>query len=202
MTSDKRYFSALDNTISGKVRFGDDSRIDIKGKGTISFTDMNRDSRKMTDVYWNPNLKSNIISLGQATEAGCDIRFKGEVSTMHDHQGKLLVTAKRSKNRLYKVHMGLKGAPCLYLAAEGESSRWHARLGHANVETIRNMMRKELALGLPKGHIESNICGSCMLGKHARHVFPKATTYRATKVLELLHGVCGPIAPSTQGGNR
>lgn len=40
MTGDVRYFSKLDNTSSGKVRFGDDSRIDIKGKGTISFTDM------------------------------------------------------------------------------------------------------------------------------------------------------------------
>lgn len=32
MTGDQRYFSKLDNTITGKVRFGDDSRIGIKGK--------------------------------------------------------------------------------------------------------------------------------------------------------------------------
>ena len=50
MTGDQRYFSKLDTTITGEVRFGDDSRIDIRGKGTISFTDMNGDSRKMTDV--------------------------------------------------------------------------------------------------------------------------------------------------------
>lgn len=108
MTGDRRYFSKLDSTITGKVRFGDDSRIDIKGKGTIAFTDMKVNSRKMTDVYFIPDLKSNIISLGQATEAGCDIRLRGEQLTMHDQQGKLLVTAKRSRNRLYKVHMGIK----------------------------------------------------------------------------------------------
>jgi len=34
MTGDKRYFSSMDNTITGKVRFGDDSRVDIMGKGT------------------------------------------------------------------------------------------------------------------------------------------------------------------------
>ena len=203
MTGDKRYFSTIDKTISGKVRFGDDSRIDIKGKGTILFTDMNGNSRKMTDVYWIPDLKSNIISLGQATEAGCDIRMKGEVLTMHDQDGKLLVRATRSKNRLYKVRMGIESTPCLFLTAEGEASRWHARLGHANHETIRNMMRKELAIGMPKTHIESNICGSCMLGKQARQSFPKTTTYRATKVLELLHAdLCGPITPSTHGQKR
>lgn len=203
MTGDKRYFSTIDKTISGKVRFGDDSRIGIKGKGTISFTDMNGNSRKMTDVYWIPDLKSNIISLGQATEAGCDIRMKGEVLTMHDQDGKLLVRATRSKNRLYKVRMGIESTPCLFLTAEGEASRWHARLGHANHETIRNMMRKELAIGMPKTHIKSNICGSCMLGKQARQSFPKTTTYRATKVLELLHAdLCGPITRSTHGQKR
>ena len=40
MTGDRRYFSMMDKTITGKVRFGDDSRIDIKGKGTILFVDM------------------------------------------------------------------------------------------------------------------------------------------------------------------
>ena len=64
MTGDRRYFSQIDNTITGKVRFGDDSRIDIKGKCTIAFIDMNGDLRKMTDVYYISDLKSNIISLG------------------------------------------------------------------------------------------------------------------------------------------
>lgn len=32
MTGDKRYISKIDNTVTGKVRFGDDSCIDIKGK--------------------------------------------------------------------------------------------------------------------------------------------------------------------------
>ena len=64
MTGDKRYFSSMDNTITGKVRFGDDSRVDIMGKGTISFIDMNGEARKMTDVYFIPNLRSNVISLG------------------------------------------------------------------------------------------------------------------------------------------
>ncbi|XP_019095568.1 PREDICTED: uncharacterized protein LOC109130457 [Camelina sativa] len=40
MTRDRRYFDSIDTSITGKVRFGDDSRIDIKGKGSIAFTDM------------------------------------------------------------------------------------------------------------------------------------------------------------------
>ena len=95
MTGDQRYFSVLDNTVAGKVSFGDDSKIDIKGKGIISFTDMNGEARRMNDVYFIPDLQSNIISLGQATKSGCDIRLKDDCLTMSDQQGKLLVTAKR-----------------------------------------------------------------------------------------------------------
>lgn len=32
MTGDRRYFSTIDDSVAGKVRFGDDSRIYIKGK--------------------------------------------------------------------------------------------------------------------------------------------------------------------------
>lgn len=117
MTGDRRYFSRIDYTITGKVRFGDDSRIDIREKGTISFIDINGEPRRMTDVYYIPDLKSNIISLGQATEAGCNIRLRGEELTMKDQHGRLLVKAKRSKNRLYKVHMGIQSNARLYLAS-------------------------------------------------------------------------------------
>lgn len=113
MTGNMRYFSKINRDITGKVRFGDDSRIDIKGKGTIEFTYRNREARTMTDVYFIPDLKSNIISLGQATESGCDIRMRGEHLTMHDRDGKLLVKANRSKNRLYKVCMGIRDNACL-----------------------------------------------------------------------------------------
>lgn len=103
MTGDKRYLRLLDDSITGKFKFGDDSRIDIKGKGSIEFIDRNGEARTMTEVYYIMDLKSNIISLGQATEFGCDVRLKEAYLTMHDRDGKLLVKAKRSRNRLYKV---------------------------------------------------------------------------------------------------
>ncbi|KAG7598736.1 Integrase catalytic core [Arabidopsis suecica] len=203
MTGDRRYFDKLDDSVTGKVRFGDDSRIDIKGKGTIAFVDLNGTPRSMTDVYYIPDLKSNIVSLGQATEAGCDIRLKGGYLTMHDREGRLLVRAERSKNRLYKVQMKLKDNACLYLTTLSETSKWHARMGHVNLATLKTMIDKELVQGAPNITLEKEICSSCLLGKQTRKMFPQATTYRATKKLELIHGdLCGPITPSTSAGNR
>ncbi|KAG7583121.1 GAG-pre-integrase domain [Arabidopsis suecica] len=203
MTGDKRYFDQLDETITGKVRFGDDSRINIKGKGTIAFTDSNGKSRIMTEVYFIPDLRSNIISLGQATESGCDIRMKGGLLTMLDPDGKLLVEAERSKNRLYKVRMGLKNRESLYLTTKSDSDRWHARMGHINFATLQNMISRGLVQGVPTFTIQKEICSSCLLGKQTRKMFPQEATYRATKKLELIHGdLCGPITPSTSAGNK
>ncbi|XP_013700001.1 uncharacterized protein LOC106403752 [Brassica napus] len=67
MLGNRAYFAKIDERITGKVRFGDDSRIDIKRKGSIIFISKDGKKKILVDVYFIPDLKSNIISLGQAT---------------------------------------------------------------------------------------------------------------------------------------
>lgn len=73
MTENLSYFSKLDEIIMGNVRFDDDSHIDIKGKGSMLFITKNGERNILTDVYFIHDLKSSTISLGQATEARCEI---------------------------------------------------------------------------------------------------------------------------------
>lgn len=70
MSGDRMFFVSLDERVTGKVRFGDDSRIDIKGKGSVRFIFDGGEKNILKDVYYIPGLRSNIVSLGQATEAG------------------------------------------------------------------------------------------------------------------------------------
>lgn len=122
---------------------------------------------------------------------------------MHDQQGKLLVRAQRGRNKLYKVRMGIRDIEQSYLTEITKSNRWHARLGHINLTTMKAMIQKELVTGVPNISVNSEVCSSCLLGKQARQSFPQTTTYRADKALQLLHGdLCGPINPSTAGGSR
>ncbi|XP_024007928.1 uncharacterized protein LOC112083938 [Eutrema salsugineum] len=105
MTGNRNYFSKLDETVTGKVRFGDDFRINIKGKESILFVSKDGGKKVLANVYFIPDLKSNIISLGQATEDGCDVWMRGDYLTLHYKDGRLLVKANRTHNRLYKVIM-------------------------------------------------------------------------------------------------
>lgn len=108
MTGNLEYFSSLDRRVTRKVRFGDDSRIDVRGKGSILFISKDGKKKILADVYFIPDLRSNIISLRQATESGCDIRMKDDYLTLYDRDGNLMVRSTRSKNRLYKVAMDVE----------------------------------------------------------------------------------------------
>ena len=203
MTRNRDYFTKIDEKITGKVRFGDDSRIDIKGKGSILFASKDGKKKILSDVYFIPDLRSNIISLGQATGASCDVRMKDDYLTLYDRDGNLLIKSVRSKNRLYKVAMDVENNRCLQASKEDDSAVWHARLGQVNIDTMKTMISRDIVTGIPRIYIEKETCASCLLGKQTRRVFPKATTYRATNVLELIHrDLCGPISPPTAASNR
>ena len=79
---------------------------------------------------------------------------------MHDQHGRLLVKANRSKNRLYKVWMGIKDSSQLHLSEISESNRWHARLGHVNTATMRIMIQKELVSGVSNVNVIKDVCSS------------------------------------------
>ncbi|XP_039141206.1 uncharacterized protein LOC120278480 [Dioscorea cayenensis subsp. rotundata] len=105
MTGSRSQFSELDETIVGRVKFGDDSVVDIQGKGTIMFQCQNGEHRLLTDVYFIPSLCSNIVSLGQLDEHGCESVIKGGYLCVYDKGGRLFARVKRSKNRLYILNV-------------------------------------------------------------------------------------------------
>lgn len=48
------------------------------------FLSKHGDKKILADVYYILDLKSNIISLGQATESECEVRMKEDYLTLHD----------------------------------------------------------------------------------------------------------------------
>ncbi|XP_010431329.1 PREDICTED: uncharacterized protein LOC104715634 [Camelina sativa] len=91
MTGNKKLFSSLDMSITGKVKFGDGSFVNIVGKGSIVFVGKTCERRSLKKIYYITDLKHNIISLGQATEFGCEVNMKGDSLTLSDPVGRLLV---------------------------------------------------------------------------------------------------------------
>ena len=76
ITGARSVFSELDSGIRGMVKFGDGSVVEIEGRSTILFVCKGGEHRKLTDVYFIPRLKANLVSLGQLDEIGCFISIE------------------------------------------------------------------------------------------------------------------------------
>ena len=90
-------FSKLDGNVTGTVKFGDGSRVAIRGCDTI-FRCQNGEHRALTDVYYIPQLCSSIISIGQLDERGSEVLIKDGVLRIRDQEHRLLAKVKRSQN--------------------------------------------------------------------------------------------------------
>ncbi|XP_028082748.1 uncharacterized protein LOC114284076 [Camellia sinensis] len=76
MSGKRELFATLDESQQGEVTFGDSIKRPMKGKRTIGITLKNREQQYISNVYYVPNLTSNILSLGQLLEKGYNIRTK------------------------------------------------------------------------------------------------------------------------------
>jgi hypothetical protein len=109
MTGVRSAFTELDSSITGSVKFGDGSRVEICERGTILFRCLNGEHQALTDVYYIPRLRSSIISLGQLDEHGCKIKIEDGVLFIRDQERRLLAKVRRTGNRLYLLDLRPEG---------------------------------------------------------------------------------------------
>ena len=114
MTGTKEAFTVLDESVQGTVKFGDGSLVSTRGRGSVLFKCQNGEHRVLIEVYYIPDLRSNIISLGQMDEVGCKVLIENGELHIYDRARKLLTRVSCSKNRLYTVSLNLT-APSVHV---------------------------------------------------------------------------------------
>jgi len=133
----------------------------------------------LTDVYYIPKLKSNIVSLGQLEEKGFKVVLENGKMCVYDQERALIIAAPRTANRLYTVKFGVVPPVCLLAKFDDEAWRWHARFGHLNFRALRDLSCKRMVDGMPTVNRVEQICDGCVLGKQHRILFPQASNCRA-----------------------
>jgi len=101
MTGTRSVLTQLDESVQGTVRFGDGSRVNIEGVGSMVMQDRHSAHKVLTEVYYIPKLKSNIISLGRLVEKGFEVTLGKGRLFVFDQGGTLLISAPTTANRLY-----------------------------------------------------------------------------------------------------
>jgi len=84
MCGHKHLFLDIEEIKDGHVSFGDSTKVPIKGRGKICFSQKDGKQGTMKDVYYVPDLKNNILSMGQLLEKGYSVFMKDQILHLKD----------------------------------------------------------------------------------------------------------------------
>jgi len=98
MCGDESFFNKLIKVEAKFVSFGDDSKVAVKGHGTIRHMKKDGQIEEIRDIYYVPKLKSNILSMGQMIEKGNSVLMKDRVLYLKDKFGRLVTQLEMRKN--------------------------------------------------------------------------------------------------------
>nr|GEV55447.1 integrase, catalytic region, zinc finger, CCHC-type, peptidase aspartic, catalytic [Tanacetum cinerariifolium] len=184
------------------VRFGNDHVAAILG-----FSDLQWENILITRVYFVEGLGHNLFSVGQFYDSDLEVAFRRNACFVRNLEGVDLLKGDRSTN-LYTINLHeMASASPICLMARASSTKswlWHQRLSHLNFDTINDLARNDLAVGLPKfKYHKEHLCPSCEQGKIKRASHPPKPVPNSRQRSHLLHmDLCGPMRIASINGKR
>nr|XP_009775305.1 PREDICTED: uncharacterized protein LOC104225243 [Nicotiana sylvestris] len=152
-------------------------------------------------MFYVPSLHRNLLSLGQLSEKGYDLRFKYRIGTISDDKFGIIAKFNMNNSRLWPLYLNSDDLPCFSSINCDDTWLWHLRLGHLNFGSLKFLARKNLVDGLPSIDFPNKKCESCILGKKYREPFQKGKAWRANAPLQLIHSDLCSVEVSSNGGN-
>ena len=195
-TSQKEFFEKYVPGNLGKVYLGDDQPCAIIGKGVVKIK-LNGSVWELKDVRHIPDLRRNLISVGQLASEGYTTIFHGDDWKIS--KGAMTVARGKKSGTLY---MTTEARCSITVAAGNETPNlWHQRLGHMSEKGMKIMHSKGKLPGLQSTEID--MCEDCILGKQKRVSFQTSCRIPKKERLELIHSdVWGPTTVSSISGKH
>lgn len=204
MCSNKEWFFEFDDKFRRTVKLGDNSKMMAMGKGHIKLN-IKGITQVFTEVYFIPELKNNLLSIGQLQEKQLAILIKDDKCRVYHPKKGLIMQSQMSSNRIFPILATVitPMASCLQATSEDVTNLWHCRYGHLSLKGLKTLVSMEMVKGLPALNDSLKVCQDCMKGKQHRETLPKKSLWRASKKLQLVHAdICGPISPQSNSGKR
>jgi transposase InsO family protein len=206
MTGNKELLSCLDSSISSDITLGNDHLVKVQGKGTVPILTKQNVKKDICNVYHVPDLKHNLLSVGQLIEKGYKVLFEGASCKIYDRKPsrKLISEIYMTPNRMFPLTLRTANLSQPYAQSAStlnETMVWHTRFGHLPFQSLSLLQKNSMVKGLPIFKEQIPPCESCILGKHKRTSFPQSSN-QAKQHLELVHtDLCGPMQTESIGGS-
>ncbi|KAM1882749.1 hypothetical protein ACFX13_004199 [Malus domestica] len=184
MCGRREVFIEMDDSFRESVKLGNDSSLSVKGKDKVRL-EMHGIMHVITGVFFVPELKNNLLSIGQLQERGLAVLMQhGKCKIFHLEKGIILET-EITCNRMFALiaHCLLKEQKCLTMTTTDQATLWHCRYGYLSWNGLKVLQQKNMVEGLPKLKASQKVCEDCLVGKHHRDSFPRESMWRASKIL-------------------
>jgi hypothetical protein len=203
MCGNKELFSCLNENYKDTVKLGNGMFITVMGKGNVRFYAKDNTVQTISSIFYIPELKSNLISMGQLQEKGYTIIITAGCCKIHHPEKGVIAKARMTSNRMFPLYMQDQIQTCFSTKMHDSTWLWHFRYGHLNFDGLKALQEKNMVTGLPKITCPTELCEECVVGKQPRDSFPKGKAWRAEQTLHLVHSnICGPINPTSNGNKR
>ncbi|GJY18087.1 retrovirus-related pol polyprotein from transposon TNT 1-94 [Tanacetum coccineum] len=145
-------------------------------KFVYGFGDLQWGNILITKVYVIEGLRHNLFSIGQFCDSDLEVAFRRNTCFVRNLEGVDLLKGNRTTN-LYTINLhDMASASPICLMAHATSTKswlWHQRLSHLNFDTINNLARNNLVIGLPKfKYHKEHLCPLCEQVKRKRASHP------------------------------
>lgn len=132
-----QFFSHLNEDFR-TVGFGDHSTVNVMGKGDVQIRTKEDNIETISNVFYIPNLKSNLLSVGQLQEKGYVATIKEVACKIYDPQRGLIAHVKMTPNRLFPLQIK-SIQTCIMAKVNDPTWLWHFRYGHLNFNGLKTL---------------------------------------------------------------
>ena len=146
--------------------------------------------------------------MSQLCDKGLKVSFETSMCIITNPKDNSIIFISNRHENIYIVDLNMSNLSQCLMANDAKENDiswlWHRRLGHASMDLMSKLIRKNLVKELPKVNYEKNkLCDACQLGKQTRCTFKPKNLVSTTRPLELLHmDLFGPTRIVSLGGRR
>ena len=119
-----------------------------------------------------PDLKTNLLSVGQLQEKIYEIFIKDGVFQIQDAKLGIIAQVNMTVNRTFPLYLHNTIHLCFLAKLKYEAWLWHFRYGHLNFGGLKTLQQKNRVTGLPQITTSSQFCEECVVRKQHRNQFP------------------------------
>lgn len=171
-------FTCLEEGYQRKVRLGNHTQMEVKGKDSVRLF-FEGISYLVNDVFYVPDLRNNLLSLGQLQEKGLAVLIKENQCHMNRPTKGLIVQCNMTSNQIFMLmstreqYKQVIKDVCFQTNTQESAQLWHRMYDHLSYSGLNTLQNKGMVRRLPNLGEAETVCTKCLKGKQQENVFQR-----------------------------